>query len=242
MTVRILIDLSHNESYRKIPAGLFDLDYLFQFTNPSGSFPSFDELKQYDLLLIGDIIPAKDRKDHLFFNEEIQTIKKYVQNGGNLLITTSSGGDFDYLRSEGSLRAFYKLTGVKRFWWGELFNQEEGKYIGSPENIVFTKFPPHRIFNGVQKLILADSSFLETYEDSEVEILLYCEPDSLFRYYSDDFAEKIGKEPVIILKETDGGKSLTIASSLFMTEDEKYGIGAESNGIFFKNIIEFLLE
>jgi len=27
-----------------------------------------------------------------------------------------------------------------------------------------------------------------------------------------------------------------------MTKDEKYGIGAESNGIFFKNIIEFLLE
>ena len=242
MTVRILIDLTHNESYRKIPAGIFDLDYIFQFTNPSGSFPGFDELKQYDILLIGEILPAKDKKDHLFFNEEIQTIKKYVQNGGNLLITTSSGGDFDYLRNEGSLRAFYKITGVKRFWWGELFNREEGKYIGSYENIVFSEFPTHRIFNGVQKLILTDCTFLETDEDSEVGILLDCEPDSLFRYYSDDFVEKIGKEALITLKETDGGKCLTIGSTLFMTDDEKYGIGAESNGIFFKNIIEFLLE
>ena len=131
MTVQILIDLCHNENYRKIPNELFDLDYLFQFTNPSGSFPNFDELKQYDILIIGEIIPAKDKKDHLFFENEIQTIKKYVKNGGNLLITTSSGGDFDYLRGEGSLRAFSKLTGVKRLWWGELFNQAEGKYIES---------------------------------------------------------------------------------------------------------------
>lgn len=248
MTVQILIDLSHNESYRKIPNDLFDLDYLFQFTNPSGSFPNFDELIQYDILIIGEIIPAKEKKDHLFFKEEIRTIKKYVQNGGNLLISTSSGGDFDYLRTEGSLRALYKITGIKRFWWGELFNKEEGKYVGAHENIVFSKFPSHKIFNGVQKLILADCTFLEVDEeledpeDAEVKILLECEPDSFFRYYTDDFVEKIGKEPVITLKKTDEGKCLTIGSTLFMTDDEKYGIGAENNGIFFKNIIQFLLD
>lgn len=245
MTVQILIDLSHNESYRKIPNDLFDLDYLFQFTNPSGSFPNFDELIQYDILIIGEIIPANNKKDHLFFKEEIRTIKKYVQNGGNLLITTSSGGDFDYLRTEGSLRALYKITGIKRFWWGELLNTKVGKYVGSHENIVFTKFPSHKIFNGVQKLILADCTFLEfeeDLEDSKVETLLECEPDSFFRYYTDDFVEKIGKESVITLKKTDEGKCLTIGSTLFMTDDEKYGIGAENNEIFFKNIIQFLLE
>jgi hypothetical protein len=58
------------------------------------------------------------------------------------------------------MRALYKVTGIKRFYWGELYNKSENDYYLSPENLVFTEFPNHPIFSNIKKIILGDSTFL----------------------------------------------------------------------------------
>lgn len=239
---RILVDLIHNESYKKIPDSLFSLDYIFDFLNISDPFPLFSNLKKYDLLIIGEIIPSKNQKDHLFLKAELNTMRKYVYNGGKILLTTSSGGDFDYSRTQGSMRALYKVTGVKRFYWGELYCKSANDYYLSPENLVFTEFPNHPIFSNIKKIVLADTTFFELDKDSEVQSILKTKKNMYFNYYADDFKDKMENESIIVANTFGDGKSLTIGSTLFMTNHEKYGIHLADNGKFFKNIIDWLIE
>ena len=241
MPVHILIDLSHNENYMKIPDGIFDLEFIFSYVNRGEPFPTFHELTKYNIIIIGDIIPAKNGMDHLFNQEEVRNIKKYVRNGGSLLISSSSGGDFNYKRELGSLRAFSSVSGVDRLWWGELFSKIEGNYVNQAENLVFRNFPEHEIFNDIQKIILADCTFMDTKDRDDVHELLYCYKNTWFRYFEDDFVEKIGSVPIIVTKESDEGKTLVIGSTLFMTDDKNFGISKEDNGKFLKNIVEWLL-
>ncbi len=241
---RILIDLTHNEQYNHIPDNIFEVEYIFEFINPGDPFPTFSELIRYDLLIIGEIIPSKNQKDHLFHENEIRAIKKYFNEGGRLLITTSSGGDFDYKRSNGSLRALSLKTGVKRFWWGELFNNEKNNYYKTPENLIFKQFPSHEIFNGVEKLIFADCTFLEPTESPTTEQILYTTENTHFRYFIDEDEDIIGKVPIIIsnIEEKGNNKCLTIGSTLFMTKNKEFGIKIADNGKFFNNLINWLIK
>ncbi|MHA1727817.1 MAG: hypothetical protein ACTSWY_03715 [Promethearchaeota archaeon] len=242
MTVRILVDLIHNENYNKIPNDIFDLDYLFNFLNPGGLFPRIRELKRYDLLIIGEIIPSPNQKDHLFHDDEIKAIIKYVKQGGRLLLTTSSGGDFNYKRSQGSIRALNRVTGVNRYWWGELFNKNPGSFLKMTENLVITEFSNHEIFREIKKVILADCTFFKTVKKQEVEEILLSNSNTYFRSYSNDSERKIGRVPIIITRKINEGKALTVGSSFFMTEHKEFGIKAADNAKLFKNIIDWLLK
>ncbi|MBD3352143.1 MAG: hypothetical protein GF364_11705 [Candidatus Lokiarchaeota archaeon] len=247
-----MIDLSHNETFDKIPDFLFDLDHIFDFINFGEPFPLYKELKRYDLLILGNIKPAVNKKDHLFLNEEIRNIQEFFKNGGRVLTTTSSGGDYDYTIKKGSLRALKSVTGVKRYWWGKLINCtpfnprnniQNRSQNSSQNNSIFyyNRFPKHAIFRDVKELVLNDCTFLETIDNPFVKELLLSGNNVSFRYSYDDYIEEIESVPLLVV--VDGGftKSITIGSSSFMSLDTDYGINIADNKTFFHNVIEWLL-
>ncbi|MHA1339758.1 MAG: hypothetical protein ACTSRZ_09740 [Promethearchaeota archaeon] len=245
----ILIDNSHNEEFRSVPKVVFDeelldMDYAFDIIHRGDQFPDYHQLKKYSVLILGNILPAPNQKDHLFSKDEIKTIKKFVYNGGNLLITTSAGGDFKYPKSKGSLRVLVSINSVKIYWWGELFHEDPNYYYKEAECLVFNKFPPHPIFNNISKLIFTDCTFFEIDEEIEPspEILLKTTKNTAFRYYKDYSEYIVDSVPIIILRKFGLGKSISIGSTYFMLDDKKYGIYLADNKIFFANLIKYLVK
>jgi hypothetical protein len=74
-----------------------------------------------------------------------------------------------------------------------------------------------------------------------VESILKTNKNTYFEYYADNFKDKMENEPIIAAKKYGNGISLSIGSTLFMTNNEKYGIHLADNGKFFKNIIDWLI-
>ena len=179
---RILVDLSHNERYSQIPKNVFDFTFTFEFLYSGMQFPDITSLREYDMVIIGDIIPAKNEKDHLFLNSEIELLKEYVKQGGKLLISSSSGGDQDYLGQDEdiedyrSIRALSMISGVKRYWWGEVFHEDLHPEDLEPEDLDFTSFPNHPIFQNVLRILLSDTTFLEPSNVFPTEILFSTQP------------------------------------------------------------------
>ncbi|TFG19657.1 MAG: hypothetical protein EU530_05535 [Promethearchaeota archaeon] len=208
--------------------------------------PEYETLREYDLLIMGEIIPAKNEMDHLFLKTEITIIKSYVKNGGNLLISTSSGGDFDYEREDddiedyGSIRALSPITGVKRYWWGEVFHPSKKKHLTNPEDLLFSRFPDHPIFEGINQILLADTTFLEPSTVFTPKILFTTLPGTMFRYFVDDTEECVDDVPLITYRKLGTGSSLVIGSTLFMSPHQKYGTPRFNNAKFFLNIINWL--
>ena len=85
---RILIDLTHNESFDHIKGEIFDIDFIFEFVHYGDPFPSLTELKRYDMIIIGEIIPADNHCDHLFLENELLNIKRRRVGGHNDLLRT----------------------------------------------------------------------------------------------------------------------------------------------------------
>ena len=245
--VRILVDISHNERFTQIPSTIFNHEYTFEFLYPGMHLPEYEILREYDLIIMGEIIPAKNEMDHLFLKTEIAILKDYVKNGGNLLISTSSGGDFDYVREDddiedyGSIRALSSITGVKRYWWGEIFHPSKKRHLTNPEDLLFSKFPNHPIFDGINQILLADTTFLEPSTVFSPEILFSTLPGTMFRYFIDDTEECVDDVPLITYRKLGDGASLIIGSTLFMSTQEQYGSTQFDNAKFFFNIVNWLL-
>lgn len=239
---RILVDLSHNESYNKIPEGIFGLDYIFDFVGLGDPFPTFDELRDYDLIIMGEILPGENQKDHLFLKTDVENLKKYVYTGGSLLVTSSSGGDFDYKASEGSIRALKNITGVTKFWWGQLLIERKGLFYEEYENLIVPNMPKHPIFSDIRALLLVDSTFLKPANDKNVSIILETKKGTKFKSFEDEAIQLVNRAPLIVLKSLGYGLSLTIGSSFFMTTHPLYGYKALDNAKFFRNAVNWLIE
>lgn len=243
----ILVDLSHNERFTQIPSGIFNAEYDFEFLYPGMQFPELRILQEYDLIIIGEIIPAENGKDHLFLDSEINLLKNYVKYGGKLLITTSSGGDQDYkaqdedIEDYKSFRALSPISGVKRYWWGEVLHPTEHVEYMGPEDIVFTRFPNHPIFHGIKKILFSDTTFLEPSTVHTAEVVLTTRPGTIFRYFVDDSEEIIDEVPLITYRKFGSGSCLVIGTTLFMSTHEHFGSSQFDNAKFFHNIIEWLI-
>ncbi|MHA1819512.1 MAG: hypothetical protein ACTSU2_03750 [Promethearchaeota archaeon] len=266
---KILLDLSHNEEIKKIPGSLFEsdeeYDLIFETINIGDQFPDIHYLKRFDLLILADIIPASNQRDHLFTKQELKTIYSFVlRHSGKVLLTTSSGGDSNYSREQGSIRALSQITGVRKFPWGELFTRIKDRYLVYDNDLIFPSdlikpAKDHPIFDKINKLLLTESTYLQIVKNPKigsVRVLLETPDSTYFRDFSNEKIYKAFNVPLIVEKSFDeekytpnvgyyaggnrGARVLTIGSSFFMSEDKRYGISAFDNGQFLKNIIKYL--
>ena len=172
----------------------------------------------------------------------MRTITKYIEAGGSLLLTTSSGGDFNYGRDKGSIRNLSRITGVRKYWWGELFTNNKKMFLKTPEDLILNKFEDHPIFNGINKLLLSDCTFLKTSENMPELFVLNTEDNIYYRDFNDYEEIEIEPSPIIVINGNAGrGRVISIGSTFFMTDHPQYGVEIFDNKKFFKNIVSWLL-
>jgi uncharacterized membrane protein len=239
MSYSILVDLSHKEKVEEFPEFAFDeddfeIDYIDKTEGPI----NFEMLEDYDVLFIGNIQHAKENKTDKFTQEELLAIKKFVGEGGGLLLTSGEGGDRDIAMKEGSIRVLYKITGVRRFWNGVI--QEGGNnFLVNRSNLLINELYNHPITSGVKQLVLPNCTFF-TISEEDVEDIILTSEKAEFKYFIDQDIGAVGPVPICVVSDFYNGRCVTIGSSEFLVEDSDYGLDAGDNLKFLSNIINWL--
>lgn len=238
MPYEIIVDLSHKEKLEEFPEfALGEDDFEISYIDKNEGPIEFDMLEDFDILFVGNIQHTKDGKGDKFTQEELRAIKKYVGEGGGLLLTSGDGGDKDIPMKNGSIRVLYKMTGVKRFWNG-VIQESPGSYLIKKKNVLITELFNHPITEGITELVLPNCTFF-TLTEEDVEDLIVTSEKAEFRYYSDDEIGALGPVPICVVSEFYSGRCVTIGSSDWLLEDD-FGLDAGDNLKFLSNIIEWL--
>ncbi len=237
MTYSIIVDLSHKEQLEDFPE--FDEDdYEIDFIDKKEGPLDFETLEDYDLLVIGNIKHTKNQKDDKFTPQELQAVKKFVGEGGGLLLTSSDGGDQDIPIKSGSIRVLYKITGVRRYWNGILY-ESSSNFLVKKYNLHLTELFNHPITSGINEVVLPNCTFFSVAEE-DVEDLIVTSEKAEFKYYSDQDLDQVGSVPVCTVTEFYNGRCVTIGSSDFLIEDNDFGLDAGDNLKFLENILQWL--
>jgi len=238
MSYKIIVDLSHNEQLEEFPEfSLGEDDYDVEYIDKNETL-TFDQLEDFDILFIGNIQHTKNGKKDKFTPEQLKDIKKFVGEGGGLLMTSGAGGDQDIPMKIGSIRVLYKLTGVKRFWNGRIM-ESSSNFIVNKENLVLNELFNHPITKGISELVFPECTFFSLAEE-EVEDIIVTSEKAEFKYFSDDDTDEVGPVPICVVSEFYNGRCITIGSSDWMIEDNDFGIDAGDNLKFLDNVIKWL--
>jgi len=194
-------------------------------------------LEEYDILFIGNIKHSKDGKGDKFTQKELRAIKKFIGEGGGLLLTSGEGGDNDVPMKLGSIRVLYKMTGVRRFWNG-VIQEAPSNYLVKKKNVLITELFKHPITEGITEVVLPNCTFF-TLTEEEVEDLIVASEKAEFKYYSDEEIGALGPVPICVVSQFFNGRCVTIGSSDWLLEDD-FGLDAGDNLKFLSNIIEWL--
>ncbi|MFX1411184.1 MAG: hypothetical protein ACFFA6_12595 [Promethearchaeota archaeon] len=239
MSYRIIVDLSHKEQIEEFPEfSLGEDDYEVEYIDKNEGPIEFDMLEDFDVLFIGNIQASQNGKVDKLTQSELVAIKKFIGEGGGLLLTSGEGGDKDIPMKQGSIRVLYKITGVRRFWYG-IIQEAPSNFLVNRNNILVTELFSHPITEGVSELVLPDCTFFSISEEDVEDIILTSEK-SEFKYYVDDDIGALGPVPICAVSEFYNGRCVSVGSSNWMIEDSDFGLDAGDNLKFLSNIIEWL--
>lgn len=237
MTYKILVDLSHNEKVEEFPEfSLGEDDYDIDYIDKNDEFTEID-LEDYDILFFGNIKHSKDGKKDKFTPDELRDIKKFVGDGGGLLLTSGVGGDQDITMKQGSIRVLYKLTGVRRFWNGNIL-ESPSNFLVKKKNLRITDLFSHPITKGVTEVVLPQCTFFDLAEE-DVEDIIVTSEKAEFKY-SDEKVGDVGTVPIGVVSDFYNGRCVTLGSSDFLLEDSDYGIDAGDNLKFLDQVVKWL--
>ncbi len=236
MPYKVVVDLSHNEQLEDFPEfSLGEDNYDVEYIDKNDNFDDFD-LEDYDILFIGNI--QHSAKKDKFTPDQLKSIKRFVGEGGGLLLASGAGGDNDIPMKQGSIRVLHKITGVRQFWNGTIL-EASSHFLVKKQNIIINELFSHPITKGITELVLPNCTFFNLTEE-DVEDLILTSEKAEFKYFSDDDVNKVGKVPICVVNKFYNGRCVTIGSSDWMKEDSDFGIDAGDNIKFLSNIIEWL--
>ncbi|MFW9781839.1 MAG: hypothetical protein ACFFFB_06105 [Candidatus Heimdallarchaeota archaeon] len=239
MSYRIIVDLSHKEKLEEFPEfSLGEDDYEVEYIDKNEGPIEFETLEDFDILFVGNIQHTKDGKDDKFTQEELKAIKRFVGEGGGLLLTSGDGGDRDIPMKNGSIRVLYKVTGVRRFWNG-IIQEAPSNFLVKKRNLLVTELFNHPITEGITELVFPNCTFF-TISEEDVDDIIITSEKAEFKYYFDDEIGALGPVPICAVSEFYNGRSVCIGSSDWLTEDSDFGLDAGDNIKFLSNIIEWL--
>ncbi|MFW9972077.1 MAG: hypothetical protein ACFFDF_17945 [Candidatus Odinarchaeota archaeon] len=239
MPYEIIVDLSHKEKLEEFPEfSLGEDDYEVSYIDKNEGPIEFEMLEDFDILFIGNIQHSNDQKQDKFSQEELKAIKRFVGEGGALLLTSGAGGDRDIPMKQGSIRVLYKLTGVRRFWNG-IINEAPSNFLVKKKNLLITELFNHPITESISEVVFPNCTFLKISEEDVDDIIVTSEKAE-FKYYVDEEVDVIGSVPICVVSEFYEGRCVTVGSSDWMVEDSDYGLDAGDNLKFLSNIIEWL--
>ncbi|MHA1291831.1 MAG: hypothetical protein ACTSQJ_04080 [Promethearchaeota archaeon] len=239
MSYRIIVDLSHNEQIEDFPEfALGEDDYEVEYIDKNEGPITFNRLEEFDILFFGNIQHIKNSKKDKFTPQELRDIKRFIGEGGGLLVTSGAGGDQDIPMKQGSLRVLYKITGVKRFWNGTIL-ESTSNFLVKKNNILITEFFAHPITKNISELVFPNCTFF-TISEEEVDDIIQTSEKAEFKYHTDNEIGAIGNVPICVASEFYNGRCITLGSSEWLIEDSDFGLDAGDNLLFLENIIKWL--
>ncbi len=241
MSYKILVDLSHDEQVEEFPEfSLGEEDYDIDYIEKNEGPIEFEKLEDFDILFIGNIRHTNNGKSDKFTPDELRAIKNFVgDGGGGLFLTSGAGGDLDVPIKKGSIRVLYKITGVKRFWNGCVY-EAASNFLVKKENILATELFNHPITIDINSVILRNCTFLTLTEEDEIDDIIVTSEKSEFKYFVDGSVGALGTVPICAVSQFYNDRCVTVKSSDFLKEDSDFGIDAGENLNFLKNIIKWL--
>ncbi|MFX0029197.1 MAG: hypothetical protein ACFE8B_08305 [Candidatus Hermodarchaeota archaeon] len=201
-------------------------------------FNSLPEMKKYRVIIIST------PKNSKLTSNEIENLKKYVKGGGNLLITSSSGGDY------GNNTNLNDLT--RNFGFEFLPDEinDSVNFIHLQKRPLITTFKPHVVTEQIQKVVFSSScstrilDFLEDENNIKVDGILISGLNCWRRIYNgeDWIEEDSPKIPLLVASEFYAGRVIGFGNiSIFSSLAREYGFSAFDNDILIANIISWLI-
>ncbi|MFX1243067.1 MAG: hypothetical protein ACFFA7_17610, partial [Promethearchaeota archaeon] len=231
--------MSHKEKLEDFPEfSLGEDDYEITYIDKNEGPIEFDMLEDFDILFIGNIQHTNEGKNDKFTQDELKAIKRFIGEGGGLLLTSGDGGDRDSPMNKGSIRVLYKLTGVRRFWNG-IIHEAPSNFLVKKKNLLITELFNHPITEGISEVVFPNCTFF-TISEEDVDDIIVTSEKAEFKYYVDEDVDTIGVVPVCVVSEFYEGRCVTVGSSDWMIEDSDFGLDAGDNLKFLSNIIEWL--
>jgi uncharacterized membrane protein len=233
------VDLSHKEKLEDFPEfSLGEDDYEITYIDKNEGPIEFEMLEDFDILFIGNIQHTSEGKNDKLTQDELKAIKRFIGEGGGLLLTSGDGGDKDLPMKKGSIRVLYKLTGVRRFWNG-IIHEAPSNFLVKKKNLLMTELFNHPITEGISEVVFPNCTFF-TISEEDVDDIIVTSEKAEFKYYIDEDVDTIGVVPICVVSEFYEGRCVTVGSSDWMIEDSDFGLDAGDNLKFLSNIIEWL--
>ena len=236
-------DYSHQNKLTIEDPGFNDfIEYLLNSDLKLGKIEAgitYEKLADYNVFIIG--VPVAD--SHLR-SEEIESLTRYVKDGGSLLILNDKGGEIE---NKNNLNDLTKVFGIN-FNSDQLFDNEVySKDISRP---IIKDFKKHFITRDITQIIHSNGCTIEIdksveTEDIDVAAIGFSSEKSAWHkiFDGDDwFDEPVENAPIIAIGHYGMGKIVAIGNlSLFSGFHASYGIHAADNFKLISNIISWLM-
>jgi len=236
-------DYSHQNKLTIEDPGFNDfIEYLFDSNLKLGKIEAgitYEKLSDYNVFIIG--VPIAE--SHLS-SEEIESLTKYVKDGGSLLVLNDKGGEYE---NKNNLNDLTQIFGIK-FNPDQLFDNENySKDISRP---IIKDFKKHFITRDITQIIHSNGSTIEINElveteDIDVSVIAFSSEESAWHKIFDGEAwvdEPVEKAPIIAIGHYGMGKIVAIGNlSLFSGFHDSYGIHAADNFKLISNIVTWLM-
>jgi hypothetical protein len=245
LALKILIDLAHNERLKFFPDKVINpSEVLFSFNDASGDLSDEKVINKNDLIIFGHPVPRENQKDKLFTTEEMKVLEKFVKEGKSILLISGSRGDYNYSAQFGSLRLLKPLTGIAQFEYGLLMNSEPESFVGKKFNLKIPQLNPKSKIGRDpmnQPMILSKCTLLKLDPEIPTEIVASAPMKTVIQYYESKKKILVDQSPLIVTREYEKGRVLTIASTQLFTDDPEVGIDVKGNNELIKRMLSWLI-
>ena len=200
-------------------------------------FNSVNDLKKYKVIILST------PKNVTLKPNEIESLVDYVKNGGNLLITSSSGGDHT---NKTNLNELTRNFGFE-FVPDEI--NDSVNFVNLQKRPLLTKVKPHVITEQIRKIVFSSSCsirILDFFEgDKNIKIfgLLLSGLNSWHTIYdgNDWVEEDSPKTPLLVAVEYYSGRVVGFGNiSIFSSLTREYGFNAFDNDLLIANTLSWL--
>ncbi|MFX0139686.1 MAG: hypothetical protein ACFFDN_38960 [Candidatus Hodarchaeota archaeon] len=239
----IAIDYSHN-NFLTLESSSFGEFTQFLFTSGyklgkiETGFNALDNIEKYNVIILST--PRNTSLRQI----EIETLEKYVKNGGSLLIVSSTGGDYTNSTNLNDLTRKFGFEFVS----DEVYDSVN--YVNLQKRPIITRFKPHVITEQLKKIVFSSScsikilDFLEDEKNIKVEWILQSGLNCWRKRYDGEYwiEEDSPKIPLMVVGEYFKGKVVGFGNlSIFSSLTREYGFSTLDNDILIANILSFLM-
>ncbi len=226
-----LLDV-HDDNFSELFHLLNDIVKVSLAINREDFIPE-DLLSEADMFVIG--CPARARLS----KDDIETIAKYVREGGNLLVITDAGGD---LAHQSNLNELVAEFGIEI----EYTTVRDTRNVGSAVTPIIENINvSHSANKNVMRLVVGGGTTLTVVWPAVP--LFSTGKTSVVEQYSPSESHpwkivKMGENYPMAAATLHGqGKVVVIGDVDMFSNDSEYGINALDNGTFIKNVFSWFL-